>query len=79
MLQPLRLIVLAGAVMMVDVVAGEESLGRAQWWPCGWGPDDQRGAANRLGPDKVLLAAQLITSGHVYDMGRVFEDTMPLD
>ena len=78
MLQLLWLFVLAGAVMMVDVVAGEESLERAQWWPSEWGPDDQLGAANRLGPDKVLQAAQLITSGHVYDMGRVFEDTMPL-
>ena len=48
------------------------------WWPSPWGADDQRGAANRLGPDTVLAAAQLIKHGKVYDMGRVFEEDMPL-
>ena len=37
-----------------------------KWWPSEWGPDDQRGAANRLTPQKVLEAAKLIHSGKVY-------------
>jgi kynurenine formamidase len=50
----------------------------AKWWPSPWGADDQRGALNRLSPATTLAAAALITTGAVYDMGRVFEEDMPL-
>jgi kynurenine formamidase len=43
-----------------------------------WGPADQRGAANRITPQKVLEAKSLITSGTVYQLGHVYESTMPL-
>ena len=51
---------------------------KKQWWPSEWGVDDQLGALNRLTPAKVLAAARLITEGKIYDMGRVFEEDMPL-
>ena len=38
-----------------------------------WGADDQRGAANRLTPAKVLEALDLIANGQVYQLGRVYE------
>lgn len=49
-----------------------------KWWPSEWGAEDQKGAANRLTPAKVLEAAAEITTGKVYDLGRVFEEEMPL-
>ena len=49
-----------------------------KWWPSEWGADDQMGALNRLTPEKVLAAAGLIKEGKIYDMGRVFEEDMPL-
>lgn len=49
-----------------------------KWWPSEWGADDQIGALNRLTPEKVLAAAGLIKQGKIYDMGRVFEEDMPL-
>jgi len=36
------------------------------------------GAANRLTPVKVLGAAELITTGEVYALGRAYETGMPL-
>ncbi len=48
------------------------------WWPSNWGPDDQRGAANRITPERVLEAAKLITQGKIYQLGRVYEEGMPL-
>jgi len=48
------------------------------WWPSPWGAEDQRGAANRLTPDRVLEAASLITQGKVYPLGRVYQQGMPL-
>jgi kynurenine formamidase len=43
-----------------------------------WGADDQRGAANRITSQKVLEAKSLITRGTVYQLGHVYESTMPL-
>lgn len=48
------------------------------WYPSRWGADDQRGAANRLTPAKVLEARNLVTQGRVYQLGRVYEAGMPL-
>jgi kynurenine formamidase len=49
-----------------------------RWWPSEWGPQDQRGAANRLTPAKVQEAAKLIRRGEVFSLGRVYEYGMPL-
>jgi hypothetical protein len=49
-----------------------------RWWPSEWGPDDQRGAANRLTPQKVLEANRLIRTGKIYSLGRLYEHGMPL-
>ncbi len=48
------------------------------WWPSEWGPEDQRGAANRITPAKVLEALSLIEEGKIYQLGRVYEQGMPL-
>src|SRR5262245_37907775 len=42
-----------------------------QWWPSPWGPQDQRGANNRMTPAKALEAAKLIKTGKVYQLGFV--------
>lgn len=50
----------------------------SRWWPSHWGKDDQRGAANRLTPEKVLEAKELIREGKTYQLGRVYEHGMPV-
>ena len=49
-----------------------------KWWPAEWGPTDQRGAANRLTPQRVTAASRLIQSGKIYSLGRLYEHGMPL-
>src|SRR5688500_3335135 len=49
-----------------------------KFWPSEFGPDDQRGAANRITPEKVTAAARLITQGRIYQLGRLYEHGMPL-
>jgi kynurenine formamidase len=49
-----------------------------KWWPSEWGPDDQRGAANRITSRKVLEATRLIQAGKIYSLGRLYENGMPL-
>ncbi len=48
------------------------------WWPSRWGADDEAGASNWITPDKVLESVQLMGSGKVYELGRVYEAGMPL-
>ena len=46
--------------------------------PSVWGVDDEAGASNHITPAKVLDAVSLITTGQVYELGRVYEQGMPL-
>jgi kynurenine formamidase len=49
-----------------------------KWWPSEFGAEDQRGAANRMTPQKVLDAKQAIQAGKVYQLGHLYEYGMPL-
>jgi kynurenine formamidase len=49
-----------------------------KFWPSEFGPDDQRGAANRITPAKVASAARLISKGEIFQLGRLYEQGMPI-
>jgi kynurenine formamidase len=70
----------AGALFVTGVLLARSSaLGQTdRWYPSRWGADDQRGAANRLTPAKVLEAKNAITKGTVYQLGHVYEPGMPM-
>jgi hypothetical protein len=70
----------AGAIAAAIVLlAAAVAVGQSdRWYPSRWGADDQRGAANRITPAKVLEAKALITKGAVYQLGRVYEAGMPM-
>jgi kynurenine formamidase len=59
------------------VVSDETPIG-PRWWPSPWGAEDQRGAANRMTPERARDAARLIRTGQVYSLGRLYEYGMPL-
>lgn len=48
------------------------------WWPSKWGLEDEKGASNYITPDKVLSAVSLIREGKIYELGRMYEQGMPL-
>jgi hypothetical protein len=48
------------------------------WWPHPqWGAGDQAGASNWITPEKILQAVSLVRTGKTYEMGQVYENTMP--
>ena len=70
---------LTAVVVVIVTMAAAPALGQSdRWYPSPWGPEDQRGAANRITPEKVLEARNLITRGAVYQLGHVYESAMPL-
>ena len=46
--------------------------------PSQWGAGDEAGASNHITPAKVLDAVSLITSGRIFELGRPYEQGMPL-
>ena len=66
------------ATVLTVVVSAVAIAQSDRWYPSRWGADDQRGAANRLTPAKVLEAKNVITQGVVYQLGRVYESGMPI-
>jgi kynurenine formamidase len=63
---------------LVVVLVACSSVAQDTWYPSPWGAEDQRGAANRITPAKVLEAKNLIVRGQTYQLGRVYEAGMPL-
>ncbi len=80
--------VAAPAVLAFTVlVAGATAPAVGQSWtppsadercPSRWGANDERGAANHMGPETVLKAARLIRQGRVIELGQVLRGSMPL-
>jgi kynurenine formamidase len=64
-------------LLLVVMLIACASVAQDNWYPSRWGADDQRGAANRITPAKVLEAKNLITRGQTYQLGRVYEAGMP--
>ena len=50
---------------LTQAAAKEKPPAGGKWWPSEWGAGDQRGAANRMTPQKVLEATGLIHAGKV--------------
>jgi kynurenine formamidase len=48
------------------------------WWPHPiWGRGDQAGGSNWITPEKIVEAVRLVSAGKVYEVGQVYEKSMP--
>ncbi|MBI4255774.1 MAG: cyclase family protein, partial [Candidatus Rokubacteria bacterium] len=68
---------LAASHQEAHAQAAANPFGRS-WWPSPFGPTDEVGASQRVTPAKVLQATQLIKTGRVFQLGRVYEHGIPL-
>lgn len=76
---PARAIFLILLMLSLSPVAAlAQATEEGAWWPSEWGANDERGAANRITPQKVLQAISLIEEGRIYELGRVYEAGMPV-
>jgi len=52
---------------------------KGPWWPHPiWGAEDMAGGSNWITQEKVLNAIKLVRAGKIYEMGQVYEETMPM-
>ncbi|HEY1304519.1 MAG TPA: cyclase family protein [Vicinamibacterales bacterium] len=75
---PLRRWFAIVGVAIALAALGAVARGQTNWYPSKWGAADQRGAANRITPAKVLEARDLIKTGKLYQLGHVYEAGMPI-
>lgn len=71
-----RWVLVAALVVAFAVTAARGQSDK--WYPSRWGAADQRGAANRITPAKVLEARDMIKQGKLYQLGHVYEAGMPM-
>jgi len=50
---------------------------KGPWWPSSHGAQDQAGASNDITPEKVLRALRIPKSGQTYELGHIYEASMP--
>ncbi|HEY5647599.1 MAG TPA: cyclase family protein [Pseudomonadales bacterium] len=62
-------IVLATAILIGATLQATAAFAEDDWYPSRYGADDTLGAINRLSPEKVLQAAQLVKTGKTYALG----------
>lgn len=80
-------VLLASLLLFLIFLSSSEAQGtdagptreKGPWWPSIWGPEDQAGASNRIDMDAVLRAVRLVKFGKIYELGRVYEPSMPLN
>ncbi len=61
----IRRVLLAALIVAAGTLGADEN----DWTQSPWGPEDTLGAVNRLSPELVLEAAQLIRTGKTYSLG----------
>ena len=66
-------------LLLVIEPSNAQTKDKGPWWPHPvWGAGDMAGGSNWITQEKVLDAIKLVQTGKIYEMGHVYEETMPL-
>ena len=69
--------ILAAACAFAAAPCLSQTREQGPWWPSPHGPMDQAGASNYVTPEKILSALQIPRSGQTYELGHMYEASMP--
>jgi kynurenine formamidase len=61
----------------MSVLSGSPLADTGFWWPSRYGPDDEAGALNEITRAARVRAAQLVRTGHVFDLSYVLSAAIP--
>lgn len=65
------------SVLMTPLSVTAQTSEAGPWWPSPHGAGDQAGASNYVTPDKILSALQIPRTGQTYELGHLYEESMP--
>jgi kynurenine formamidase len=68
--------ILASVLLLPSLVCAQ-TREEGPWWPSPHGAMDQAGASNYVTPQKILEALQIPETGQTYDLGHMYEASMP--
>jgi hypothetical protein len=68
-------LVVGGILQSVETRA--QTRAKGPWWPSPHGAGDQAGATNYITPEKVVKAMRLVKTGQMYELGHIYEASMP--
>jgi kynurenine formamidase len=72
------LVLIAGlALLAIGGTVAAQTRSRGPWWPSVHGATDQAGASNYVTPAKILAALALPKTGQTYELGHLYEASMP--
>jgi kynurenine formamidase len=69
-------LVIVGALLAGGIL-GAQTREKGPWWPSPHGPKDQAGNSNYITPEKILTSLRIPKTGQTYELGRVYEGSMP--
>ena len=72
-----RFIAVAAAAAVLTGVLSAQTREKGPWWPSPHGAKDQAGASNYITPEKVLKALRIPKTGQMYELGHIYEASMP--
>lgn len=67
----------AAAVLVMGGVLIGQTRAKGPWWPSPHGARDQAGNSNYVTPEKIMKALRIPKTGQVYELGRIYEGSMP--
>jgi len=67
----------SGAILVGAFSAFAQTRDAGPWWPSPHGAGDQAGASNYVTPQKIMAALQLPRTGRTYELGHMYEASMP--
>ena len=76
-MQPMRNLSFVIAIVSVCTLAMSQTRESGPWWPSPHGRADQAGASNYVTPEKILRALQIPQTGETYELGHLYEASMP--
>jgi hypothetical protein len=68
---------LAGLCVILASQGSAQTRERGPWWPSPHGAEDQAGASNYVTPAKILTALRIPATGQTYELGQIYEESMP--
>src|SRR5688572_1539066 len=65
------------ALILATGVLLAQTREKGPWWPSPHGAKDQAGNTNYITPEKIMKALRIPKTGQTYELGRIYEPTMP--